>query len=53
MTKNPAVEALKSITAYINNKTPKDLAEAKHMLNLIDVIASETVREINLDKEAA
>jgi hypothetical protein len=37
--------ALKSIAEYIKKKSPETLAEAEHMLNLISVIASETLDE--------
>lgn len=43
--------ALKSIADYINNKKPKTFAEAKHMLAVVSVIASETLDEAA--KEAA
>jgi len=36
-------EALKSISDYIKNKKPKTDQEAKHMLNVISIIASETL----------
>lgn len=38
--------ALKSIHAYVEDKKPKTLAEAEHMLAVIDVIASETLKEV-------
>lgn len=40
------VEALKSIATYIENKKPTTLEEAKHMLALIGVIASESLAEV-------
>lgn len=43
--KAKALEALKSIAGYIEKKKPKTLEEAKHMLAVISVIASETVAE--------
>lgn len=44
--KSKAVEALKSIVAYIEKKKPKTLAEAEHMLALVGVIASESILEV-------
>lgn len=38
-------KALKSILAYIETKKPATLAEAVHMLDLISVIARETLNE--------
>jgi hypothetical protein len=38
-------DALKSIARYIENKKPKTMPEAEHMLALISVIASETLDE--------
>jgi hypothetical protein len=37
--------ALKSIADYIRKKSPTTLGEAEHMLNLISVIANETLDE--------
>lgn len=45
--------ALKSIHSYIEGKKPATLDEAKHMLALIDVIASETLAETKTAKSAA
>lgn len=42
-------EALKSIKAYVEAKTPATLEEAKHMLALISVIASETLSELEAE----
>ena len=47
MTKS--IDALKTIARYVEAKKPKTLAEAEHMLDLISVIADETV----LDEEVA
>lgn len=43
-------KALKGILDYIEKKNPKTLAEAAHMLDVISVIAAETLNET---KEAA
>lgn len=43
------VAALKSIAAYIENKKPANLEEAKHMLALISVIAGESLSEVALE----
>ena len=43
------VDALKTIARYIEAKKPKTLAEAEHMLDLISVMADETI----LDEDAA
>jgi len=40
-------EALKSISEYSEMK-PEDLAKAAHMLTLIGVIASETLKELEV-----
>ena len=37
------IDALKTIARYIEAKKPKTLAEAEHMLDLISVMADETV----------
>ena len=37
--------ALKGILEYVEKKKPTTLVEAKHMLALISVIASETLNE--------
>jgi hypothetical protein len=47
MTKS--IDALKTIARYVEAKKPKTLAEAEHMLDLISVIADETV----LDEDVA
>jgi hypothetical protein len=39
------IDSLKTIARYIEAKKPKTLAEAEHMLDLISVIADETVGE--------
>jgi hypothetical protein len=39
------IDFLKTIARYIEAKKPKTLAEAEHMLDLISVIADETVGE--------
>jgi hypothetical protein len=39
------IDALKAIARYIEAKKPKTLAEAEHMLDLVSVIADETVGE--------
>jgi hypothetical protein len=41
--------ALKTIARYVDAKKPKTLAEAEHMLDLISVMADETI----LDEDAA
>jgi hypothetical protein len=43
------IDALKTIARYIEAKKPKTLAEAEHMLDLISVMADETI----LDEGAA
>ena len=43
------IDALKTIARYVEAKKPKTLAEAEHMLDLISVIADETI----LDAEVA
>jgi hypothetical protein len=43
------IDALKTIARYVEAKKPKTLAEAEHMLELISVMADETV----LDEDAA
>jgi hypothetical protein len=43
------IDALKTIARYIEAKKPKTLAEAEHMLDLISVMADETI----LDEDAA
>ena len=40
------IKALRGILAYTNKKTPKTLAEAKAMLDVISVIASETLNAV-------
>lgn len=40
------LKALKGIAEYIAKKEPKTLAEALHMLALVDVIATETLAEV-------
>ena len=47
MTKS--IDALKTIARYVEAKKPKTLAEAEHMLDLISVIADETIREIEAE----
>jgi hypothetical protein len=37
------IDALKTIARYIEAKKPKTLAEAEHMLDLISVMADETI----------
>jgi hypothetical protein len=44
-----AKKSLKTIARYIEAKKPKTLAEAEHMLDLISVMADETI----LDEGAA
>jgi hypothetical protein len=39
------IDSLKAISRYIEAKKPKTLTEAEHMLDLISVIADETVGE--------
>jgi hypothetical protein len=39
------IDALKTIARYIEAKKPKTLAEAEHMLDLISVMADETIRD--------
>jgi hypothetical protein len=43
------IDSLKTITRYIEAKKPTTLTEAEHMLNLISVIADETIREIEAE----
>ena len=43
------IDALKTIARYIEAKKPKTLAEAEHMLDLISVMADETI----LDEDVA
>jgi hypothetical protein len=43
------IDALKTIARYIEAKKPKTLAEAEHTLDLISVMADETI----LDEDAA
>jgi hypothetical protein len=38
------IDALKTIARYVEAKKPKTLAEAEHMLDLISVMADETIR---------
>lgn len=38
-------EALATIGTYVDKKKPKTLEEANHMLDVVSVIAVETVRE--------
>ena len=47
MTKS--IDALKTIARYVEAKKPKTLAEAEHMLDLLSVMADETI----LDEDAA
>jgi len=37
------IDALKTITRYVETKKPKTLAEAERMLPLISVLADETI----------
>jgi hypothetical protein len=37
------IDALKTIARYVEAKKPKTLAEAEHMLDLIGVMADETI----------
>jgi hypothetical protein len=46
---NKPIDALKTIARYVEAKKPKTLAEAEHMLDLISVMADETI----LDEDAA
>ena len=43
------IDALKAIARYVEAKKPKTLADAEHMLDLISVMADETI----LDEDAA
>ena len=43
------IDALKTIPRYVETKKPKTLAEAEHMLDVISVMADETI----LDEDAA
>jgi len=43
------IDALKTIARYVEATKPKTLAEAEHMLDLISVMADETI----LDEDAA
>ena len=43
------INSLKTIARYIEAKKPKTLDEAEHMLDLISVIADETIREIEAE----
>jgi hypothetical protein len=43
------IDALKTIARYVEAKKPKTLAEAEHMLDLVSVMADETI----LDEDAA
>ena len=43
------IDSLKTIARYIEAKKPKTLDEAEHMLDLISVIADETIREIEAE----
>jgi hypothetical protein len=45
--------ALASILEYVELKKPKTLAEAEHMLNAINIIAAETLLEIEIDENEA
>ena len=49
LTMTKPIDALKTIARYIEAKKPKTLAEAEHMLDLISVMADETI----LDEDAA
>lgn len=42
--------ALKCIVDYTEEKKPANFAEAEHMLALINVIASETLKEVEMDE---
>jgi predicted RNA-binding protein associated with RNAse of E/G family len=42
------IDALKTIARYVEAKKPKTLAEAEHMLDVISVMADETI----LDEDA-
>ena len=42
------VDTLKTIARYVEAKKPKTLGEAEHMLDLISVIADETIREAEI-----
>jgi hypothetical protein len=46
------IDSLKTIARYIEAKKPKTLDEAEHMLDLISVIADETIREIEAEAPA-
>ena len=37
------IDALKTIARYVEARKPKTLAEAEHMLDLISVMADETI----------
>jgi UDP-N-acetylglucosamine enolpyruvyl transferase len=43
------IDSLKTIARYIEAKKPKTLDEAEHMLDLISVIADETIVEASVD----
>ena len=43
------IDSLKTIARYIEANKPKTLDEAEHMLDLISVIADETIREIEAE----
>jgi hypothetical protein len=43
------IDALKTIARYVEARKPKTLAEAEHMLDLISVMADETI----FDEDAA
>ena len=49
------IEALENIKTYTDRNKPETLAKAQHMLNLINVVASETLADHKADqrKEAA
>lgn len=49
------IEALATIKRYTDANKPTTLAKAQHMLNLINVVASETLADHKADqrKEAA
>ncbi len=46
------IDSLKTIARYIEAKKPKTLDEAEHMLDLISVIADETIVEASVDDGA-
>jgi hypothetical protein len=48
--KNKFMKALTTILEYTEKKEPKTLPEAHHMLVLIGLIARETLREAEMEK---